>query len=856
MLAAFFAVAALCGAANPDGTAWTAKDVPHDVGALYALSWRATPRGPGLLNGGPPKYNMDFPVKAGETNEQFLSVVYPAEAASLSLRLGTWEMPGGASWRDASCRRVLAEYNALPCGIVLGAGEAVDGNVYRFRRRNCKIQGPHVRPFRRRAGGSFNSGVWRVYPGTGCDYEFEVKGRRFLDFSVSVPSDLKTGSAAVEASADGRAWHEVAVCRGRGAASGRLPDGVLPAVRVFVRIRGGDGCSGTVGYPAVTARFDGEPLRAAGCTRYVDAETGALAGEVRAPDYYDDGWGKAIGVAAPGFEIWRADEEMRVAPFRAVPKEKSRGLSVSAAANEAEAVQLVVKAGAREVRGVSVRPAGDLVAGGGAAIPSSAVDVRQVTFLDIEHPTDETSSPGLWPEPLEPIPPSGVTVPAGENRSFWIRVKVPKGAAPGRYAGWLAVSSSGEDDVRVPFGVEVFGFELPEVMTLKTSFGYTQSRVYDYHRARPGSERSKVNESYLDALSQAHLSPYHPEYGVAAQWTYRVVEPSGESGAVGVEFDWASWDAGMERILSRWRFNTFVFTIPGFTSGSFPKDGSPHVFHGRREGTPEYDALAGKYLAGIESHLRERGWLDVAYLYWYDEPTSNKFPWLERGLSTVRRFAPGIRRMITKEPNEGLFGGVNLWCPTPDNLSTPLTAKCRARGDEFWWYVCMQPRAPYATLFIDHPGTDLRVWLWQTWKARVSGILVWETVYWTSKSAYPDSRQNPYEDAASWADSIRYNWGNGDGRFLYPPRACFDEGKNPVLQPPNGSMRLEILRDGIEDYEYFAILSRLDPKNPLLEVPAEVSESLVRFTVRPEPIKAHRRKMAREIERLLKRAGR
>ena len=130
----------LSGVASPDGTAWTAKDVPHDVGALYALSWHATPRGPGLLNGGPPKYNMDFPVKAGETNEQFLSVVYPAEATSLSLRLGTWEMPGGASWRDASCRRVLAEYNALPCGIVLGAGEAIDGNVYRFRRRNCKIR--------------------------------------------------------------------------------------------------------------------------------------------------------------------------------------------------------------------------------------------------------------------------------------------------------------------------------------------------------------------------------------------------------------------------------------------------------------------------------------------------------------------------------------------------------------------------------------------------------------------------------------------------------------------------------------------------------------------------------------------
>ena len=48
----------------------------------------------------------------------------------------------------------------------------------------------------------------------------------------------------------------------------------------------------------------------------------------------------------------------------------------------------------------------------------------------------------------------------------------------------------------------------------------------------------------------------------------------------------------------------------------------------------------------------------------------------------------------------------------------------------------------------------------------------------------------------------------------------------PVLEAPNGTMRLEILRDGIEDYEYFAILSRVDPENALLKVPPEVSSSL------------------------------
>ena len=71
-----------------------------------------------------------------------------------------------------------------------------------------------------------------------------------------------------------------------------------------------------------------------------------------------------------------------------------------------------------------------------------------------------------------------------------------------------------------------------------------------------------------------------------------------------------------------------------------------------------------------------------------------------------------------------------------------------------------------------------------------------------------------------------------------------------MMEPPNGSMRLEILRDGIEDYEYFTMLERLDPGNALLTVPQDVSKSLKSFTFRPEPIKAHRRRVAKEIERL------
>ena len=57
-------------------------------------------------------------------------------------------------------------------------------------------------------------------------------------------------------------------------------------------------------------------------------------------------------------------------------------------------------------------------------------------------------------------------------------------------------------------------------------------------------------------------------------------------------------------------------------------------------------------------------------------------------------------------------------------------------------------------------------------------------------------------------------WGNGDGRFIYPPEAAADANPaNPVLDGPVDSIRWEMLRDGIEDYEYFVILSVSLTKN-------------------------------------------
>ena len=106
-------------------------------------------------------------------------------------------------------------------------------------------------------------------------------------------------------------------------------------------------------------------------------------------------------------------------------------------------------------------------------------------------------------------------------------------------------------------------------------------------------------------------------------------------------------------------------------------------------------------------------------------------------------------------------------------------------------------------------------------------------------------------------------WGNGDGRFFYPPRRDPGLKGPPILEPPIVSVRWENIRDGIEDYEYFVLLEKaieaakgkadevvLGEARELLKVPETISKDLTHFTTDPALVFEHRRKVAVMVERL------
>ena len=295
------------------------------------------------------------------------------------------------------------------------------------------------------------------------------------------------------------------------------------------------------------------------------------------------------------------------------------------------------------------------------------------------------------------------------------------------------------------------------------------------------------------------------------------------------------------------------------------------------ENTPEYKAMFSSYVKQLEDHLREKGWLKYAYIYWFDEPDPKDYEFVANGFRRLNKYAPGLRRMLTEEPADNVLAGVvDIWCPVSFNYDHEAAERRRAHGERFWWYVCTGPKEPYCTLFIDHPATELRTWLWQTWQRDIVGTLVWQSNYWTSNAAFPDPTkpQNPYQDPMGYVSGYstpkgtKRFWGNGDGRFIYPPESAAVPGKSgpgPIIEPPVSSIRWEMLREGIEDYEFLytlreSLAKRREGLKPeqirqyeaLLEVPDEITRDMTTFTTDPKPIYTRRARIAEAIERLKK----
>ena len=840
--------------AGTNNCKWLSPPVRLQPSRLYGFAAQVKAVGGGGFTIGTPANNVTDGQE--DTQGRWIerrAVIFSADVAGgyqETFRLGEYHARARFLFDNARVVPLRAEY-AQKDGVALGHGERLVGNRYVYDAQCSSEARFHARPLKAVRGVTFNLPHFNVDANGYVVYAHELSGRRLTSAEMTFSASGVRGHISVEASVDGKGWTLLAAPTNLTAAGLRLavPAALLPAAQVKIRLSAGAKSGMRLLSYSFAGDVDGPACRLLGSTRYVEEATGAEFARVAARKGPDPVQGWLLDAPGAPFVAWTALAGWKVPKEHPVPTAKGTAVRVSAAANEVEPVQLVLNP-TENLASVRVGCAGDLKSAAGATIPASAVEIFRVGYVPVVRVRDSVGAAGDWadtmlPQDAEPTSFTPAMLKKGENTPYWIRVKVPKGTPPGIYTGALTVDCA--PSVRLPFEVEVYGFELPDRMTCRTAFGCYPDTIVRYHRLRTRAERQRVYAMYFESLAAHHVSPYDPVPGVTWKIRWKDGEPI---------IDWTEWDAAMEAAFARYGFTGFRITPVGVGGGgeaaSFPGV-VPGL--GMKSDHPDYERHEAKYLKAIESHLREKGWLRMGYIYCFDEPRLEADPLVRQGLSFVARHAPGLDRLLTAPVRESLVGGPNIWCPIARDLHVPGAEERRKAGDRFWWYVCMFPKPPYPSLFIDHPGVDLRVWLWQSWREGIEGILIWNTTWWTSNLAYPDRNhpQNPYLDATAW--SPRYpgvGASNGDGRFFYPPpRACaaFDEGREigPVFDRPVESIRLEYIRDGLEDFEYFAILKRLDPGNPLLKVPPEVSASPTEFSTDPVHMANHRAKLAQAI---------
>lgn len=256
----------------------------------------------------------------------------------------------------------------------------------------------------------------------------------------------------------------------------------------------------------------------------------------------------------------------------------------------------------------------------------------------------------------------------------------------------------------------------------------------------------------------------------------------------------------------------------------------------------ELAEVQGRVAAHLK-HWKDKGWFEYGHCYGWDEVAPQDYPQALAAYRRVLAVAPDAPIMqtycVNRTPTE-LIGSVKIWCAITSLYNEDFLEARRKAGEDVWLYVCCGPRPPFANFFIDQQGVDHRVLFWQAWQRHATGVLYWRVNYWYG--LLPTTGDEPRWPDVPWdcekLTTYREFKVNGDGWLIYPGRDW----------TPLPSVRLENIRDGIEDYEYLWLLRELDPENKLLVVGDDISQSLTKYCRDPKTIEAKRLAVARAIE--------
>ena len=528
---------------------------------------------------------------------------------------------------------------------------------------------------------------------------------------------------------------------------------------------------------------------------------------------------RAAEAARPGGgpTVWVAPATQKVRPGDKAGSLASA--SIAAARNEFEAFQIVVTGTAR---GVSAAVTGELTLVDPVTATKAVIgDVRlyreAIINLQRASSSDPESATGPWPDALVPAVdefdaqqrnafPFDVR---GASQAIWVEVFVPKDAPAGDYHGVVTVSVGGKAFQTVGVTLRVWDFELPSTASARSAFALAYGAL--------------PTGFGFSASDQAAFSELRRRFGVFAL-DHRISLSRHDDG---IWFDLDHFadvygplmdGTAMESRLRGARLTAVEYLGP--PSGSdLGQDTRRWADFFSRRTVQEGDVAVP--------------WSERLFQYTADEPNDAfNTRWLDvpARAAAAHGATPPIRSLVTTTLPEarvhaGTVGGtlaadhvIDIMVPAvnfmdetkrhanfgtstdPCSYDTFLLDPSIAPGNQLWMYQsCMSHDCGgsssggtgWPSYMIDASAVRNRAMQWLLFAYETTGELYWETGYAL------------YAKRDAWTDQWAFT-GNGDGTLFYPGKPAKIGGTTNV---PVASIRLKMIREGMEDFEYLTLLA-------------------------------------------------
>ncbi|MFY3746317.1 glycoside hydrolase domain-containing protein [Anaeromyxobacter sp. Red801] len=526
-----------------------------------------------------------------------------------------------------------------------------------------------------------------------------------------------------------------------------------------------------------------------------------------------------LPLAASAAEAWVASATEKIRPdAKARPQTEAH---LAAARNEFAAFQVVVTGPAKRV---SARVEG---------LDGLQATLFRVDTLDVTSPSAVDGGTGRWPDALVPAVDDVVgeqrnAFPfdvGSESRAVWVDVHVPAGARSGVYQGAVVISSDA-GEARVPVAVSVYDFVLPSTSSLRTSFGLSYGVIAAAHGVSGDADaalRARYGQLALDhriTLTGLNDDGQHADFGHLDRFYGPLIDGTAPTRLQGAKL-------------------TAVKYVGGRTS------------------VAEHAAWA--------KHAREQGWFDRLFDYTCDEPPLT-CAWsdIPARAGAAKQGDPEFRTLVTTQlwdaEDHGVADDIDVMVPVvnwmDDRPGSAVAGDQRDRYDPFlasgprkevWLYQSCMSHGCGGTVNIGSPSESDRYFTgwpsymvdasasrnrameWITFLERASGELYWETAY--------SFRRDPW--SSQWDFS-----GNGDGTLFYPGKPSRIGGKTDV---PVASVRLKMIRAGMQDYEYLKALSDAGDPELARKIARDLFPNAWSTDVAPEQFDQARQQIAQRI---------